>query len=105
VSRAARAFVAAVMVAGPAVAADAQPPRAATPCTACHGPKGVATMPDAPHIAGQPRAYLVEQLKAFRSGRRTHEVMTFMAKNLSDADIQEIADWYSSFEIEVKPRP
>jgi len=62
-------------------------------------------MPDAPNLAGQPRAYLVDQLKAFRNGKRASETMGLMAKNLSEADIQVLADWYSGMLVEVKPRP
>jgi len=87
------------------VAAAQTPPPAATPCAACHGANGLSVMPDAPNLAGQPRAYLVEQLKAFRGGRRPSETMGLMAKNLSDADIQALADWYSGIVVEVKPRP
>jgi cytochrome c553 len=59
-------------------------------------------MPDAPHLAGQPSIYLVAQLKRFRSGERKHEVMNVMAKSLSDADIEELAQWFSSIVVEAK---
>jgi len=88
------------------LAGDAKAGRAkALACQACHGLDGVSKVPDAPNLAGQPRAYLVEQLKAFRGGRRPSETMGLMAKNLSDADIQALADWYSGIVVEVKPRP
>jgi cytochrome c553 len=102
VIRAARAFAAATLLVGGAVAAETPPPRAAAPCAACHGTNGISMVPDAPNLAAQPRAYLVEQLKAFRSGKRASETMNLMAKNLADADILELADWYSSIVIEVK---
>ena len=74
-------------------------------CTACHGPLGIATMPDTPSIAGQPERYLSEQLKAYRSGKRSHEVMSLMAKPLSDDDIANLAAWFASIKIEaVAPR-
>jgi cytochrome c553 len=86
-----------------AAAAD-QPPGGAKaqPCAVCHGPLGIGNTPDAPHLAGQPRIYLVEQLKQFRSGKRSHEVMNVIAKPLSDADIGELADWFSSISVEAK---
>ena len=74
-------------------------------CAACHGPLGIATMPDTPHIAGQPERYLSEQLKAYRSGKRNHEVMSIIAKPLTDAEIADLAAWYSALQIEVKPAP
>ena len=95
--------IAGMLIAG--VAAAETPPPAAAPCAACHGANGLSVMPDAPNLAAQPRAYLVEQLKAFRSGKRASETMNLMAKNLSDADIQALSDWYSGIVVEVKPRP
>ena len=71
-------------------------------CAVCHGPLGVAAAPDTPHIAGQPERYLSEQLKAYRSGKRSHEVMSVMAKPLSDDDIRDLAEWFSSLAIEAK---
>ncbi len=70
-------------------------------CQACHGIDGLAKIPSAPNIAGESRLYLVTQLKAFRSGERTHEIMSLIAKQLSDEDIDNLAAWYSSIKIEV----
>ena len=86
---------------GPAWAQDAAAGRAkAQACTVCHGPKGISTAPDAPNIAGQPAIYLSDQLRAYRSGARKHEVMAVMAKPLTDDDIQNLAAWYASIRIE-----
>lgn len=62
-------------------------------------------MPDAPHLAGQPAMYLAAQLKAYRSGARRHEVMSVIAKPLSDDEIESLAAWYSSQKISVQPTP
>ncbi len=70
-------------------------------CRTCHGIDGLARVPDAPHLAGESHVYLSSQLKAFRSGRREHEVMSVIAKQLSDEDIEDLAAWYSSIEISV----
>ena len=75
----------------------------AAACTVCHGPLGLATLPDAPNLAGQSAIYLGAQLRAYRSGVRQHEVMSLMAKPLSDADIDNLAAWYGSLVVEVKP--
>jgi cytochrome c553 len=69
-------------------------------CTVCHGPVGVSSMPDTPHIAGQPAIYLSTQLRAYRSGARKHEVMAVMAKPLTDDEISQLASWFSSVRIE-----
>lgn len=88
------------------LAADPPPGRAkARACATCHGPVGISGAPDAPHLAGQPRIYLAEQLKAFRSGKRRHEVMNVIAKPLSDADIADLSEWYSSILVEARERP
>jgi cytochrome c553 len=88
-----------------APAADPPPGRAkAQMCATCHGVNGISTLPDTPNLAGQPRIYLVEQLKQFRSGKRSHEVMNVVAKPLLDADIEALSDWYSSIAIEAREK-
>jgi len=85
--------------------ADPQAGRAkAAACSACHGPLGLSQMPDAPHLAGQPEVYLAEQLKAYRSGKRSHEVMNVAAKGLADADIADLAAWYASIEVRAEQK-
>lgn len=74
----------------------------AAACAVCHGPLGLSMLPNAPHLAGQPEIYLVEQLRAYRSGKRVHEVMGVIAKPLSDSDIDDLAAWYGSIRIEVR---
>ena len=71
-------------------------------CRTCHGLDGLARIPTAPHIAGESQVYIVTQLKAFRSGTRSHEIMSLIAKDLSDEDIENLAAWYSSIQIEVR---
>ena len=75
----------------------------AAACTVCHGPKGLAVAPDTPNLAGQPESYLAEQLKAYRGGARKHEVMSLMAKPLSDADIANLAAWFSTMKVQATP--
>lgn len=74
-------------------------------CTVCHGPNGISTAPDAPHLAGQPAIYLSTQLRAYRSGARKHEVMAVMAKALTDDDIQQLAAWFASIRVEATLPP
>ena len=83
-------------------AADAAAGRQkARQCQTCHGIDGVAKIPIAPHIAGESQIYLETQLKAFRSGKREHEIMSLIAQNLSDEDISDLAAWYSSIKFSV----
>lgn len=93
----------AVLLHGTALAQDAAAgKRKAVACQTCHGLDGLSKMPDAPHIAAQPAQYLERALRAYRSGERRNEVMSVAAKTLSDADIKDLAAYYSAFEIEVK---
>jgi cytochrome c553 len=87
--------------AAPALAGDAAAGRTkARQCSTCHGLDGIAKIPIAPHIAGESEIYLQTQLKAFRSGKREHEIMSVIAKDLSDEDIADLSAWYSSILIE-----
>ncbi|MFY0991415.1 c-type cytochrome [Halomonas sp. C05BenzN] len=71
----------------------------ASQCRTCHGLDGIARIPIAPHLAGESRIYLETQLKAFRSGKREHEMMSVIARDLSDEEISHLAAWYESIEI------
>jgi cytochrome c553 len=71
-------------------------------CATCHGPLGLSALPNAPNLAGQPEIYIAEQLKAYRSGKRSNEVMAVIAKPLSDDDIADLSAWYGSLKVEVK---
>lgn len=74
----------------------------AAQCAVCHGPQGLASAPDVPHLAGQPAIYLSAQLRNFRSGKRSHEVMAVVAKALSDTDIDDMAAWFASLQVRVE---
>lgn len=70
-------------------------------CQNCHGMDGVAVLPGAANLSGQQREYLREQLRAFRSGARQNPQMSVIAKTLTDADIENLADWYSAIKVTV----
>ena len=57
-----------------------------------------------PNLAAQPETYLAEQLNAYRSGKRSNEIMSVIAKPLTDAEITNLAAWFASIAIEAKPR-
>lgn len=84
----------------------AEPPAMARQlCENCHGAYGEAVLPGAANLSGQQKEYLREQLRAFRSGRRQDPQMSVIAKPLSDAQIEELSQWYSSIRITVeKPK-
>ena len=68
----------------------------ASVCAACHGAEGISVLPDYPNLAGQKAKYLETSIKAYRDGSRKHSVMSPMAAGLSDADIQNLAAYFSS---------
>ena len=91
------AIAATVMIASPAFAGDIAAGKAkSATCAACHGAEGISAIPMYPNLAGQKKAYLVKQLKDFKSGARKDPVMGAMAMPLSDEDIANVAEYYSS---------
>ena len=86
-----------VMMASPVFAGDAAAGKGkSVMCAACHGAAGVSAVPTYPNLAGQKEAYLTKQLKDFKSGKRNDPTMKGMAAGLSDADIANLAAYYSS---------
>lgn len=91
------------LAAASASAADIAAGRSkAAQCAACHGAHGMATLVEAPNLAGQNEVYLAKSLHDFKSGARKNETMSLMAAGLSDADIENLAAYYHSIEITVK---
>jgi len=88
------------MPALPAAAQDAGALRLkalAATCANCHGTQGRAVDGAAvPGLAGMPAAYMVEQVKAFKSGARPATVMHQLAKGYSDAQIEQVAAYFAA---------
>lgn len=80
-------------------AADADAGKAkAAMCGACHGANGKAAIPTYPNLAGQNAPYLEAAMKAYKNGDRKGgqaPVMTSMMASLSDADIANLAAYFS----------
>ena len=74
-------------------------------CQACHGTDGLSKVPDAPNIAGQTESYLAAQLQAFKTGARKNEAMNVVTSTLSDADVANLAAYFSAIEIKVVKIP
>jgi cytochrome c553 len=67
------------------------------PCQACHGPDGNAGIdPQYPRLAGQYRDYIAKALHEYKSGERKNPIMAGFAATLSDADIEDLAAYFSS---------
>jgi cytochrome c553 len=56
-------------------------------CNTCHGDNGVPKGPSIPIIWGQQENYLLKQLRDFEHGDRSAEVMTWMSKTLTQAEL------------------
>jgi cytochrome c553 len=65
-------------------------------CMACHGMNGNSSNPEWPSLAGQNAAYISEQLKMFRDGKRVNVLMSPMAADLTDEDIADIGAYYAA---------
>jgi cytochrome c553 len=74
-------------------------------CAVCHGLDGLAKIAEAPNLAGQNEGYLIAQLHAFKAGDRKNEMMSLVIQDLSDADIENLAAYYSAIEISVGKTP
>lgn len=85
------------IAAGPALAQDTRARNLAAGCAICHGTDGRAVKDGgfAP-LAGLERGYLVEQMRAFRDGRRPSTVMQQLARGYSDAQIEQLAAWFAA---------
>lgn len=68
-----------------------------TLCAMCHL-GGFSGQNEIPRVAGQHYDYVVKQLRDFRSRTRTNDAgnMTSVAKNLSDADIENLGHYIAS---------
>ena len=91
-SRMAAAFI---LAATPLLALAEVPPQAKD-CAACHGVDGNSDSALWPNLAGQHAEYLALQLRAFRDGERYNPAMTPYVSDLTDDDIESLADFYAS---------
>jgi cytochrome c553 len=98
-----KSIVLAMLLAAPMMASaagDAAAGKAkAAMCAGCHGMNGVAVIPGYPNLKGQNATYIEASLKAFKAKTRTggqSVLMYGMAGALSEADMANLAAYYSS---------
>jgi cytochrome c553 len=66
-------------------------------CEPCHGRQGEGTNNDYfPRLAGKPAGYLMNQLVAFRDGRRRYPPMNYLLEYQSDSYLQKIAEYFAA---------
>lgn len=70
-------------------------PKAAQVCVACHGTDGVGITVDYPTLAGQHASYITRALTDYKRGGRKNPIMANFAGQLSDADIEALARYFS----------
>ena len=80
--------------AAPSVALPTNAAYLASNCANCHGTTGNAKGA-MPSLAGQQKSFIVEQMKAFRDGKRPATIMHQLAKGYTDAQIDMVADFFS----------
>jgi cytochrome c553 len=86
-----------LFVAVPAAAADAEAGRQkAAVCAACHGDGGNSSNPQWPSLAQQPAQFISTSLFMFREGNRKNDLMTPMAKPLSNAEMNDLAAYFAA---------
>jgi cytochrome c553 len=86
---------AAVFLAAPAWAQQADL-KLITGCVPCHGADGIAKFGEVPNLAGQNKLYLLNQLHAFHRGKRVHKEMDYMARFMTEEEMEAIAAYFSS---------
>ena len=91
----ASAAACALLVAAPVTAkADQDPIRyIAANCTNCHATSGRGSG-GMPSLAGLQTAYIAEQMRLFRDGKRPSTVMHQIAKGYSEQQIERLADYF-----------
>jgi len=80
-------------------AASAQPaattPHDAALCITCHGVHGEGAATGAPRLAGQNAPYMSHALSMFKARTRASPIMQPIAQSLSDAQMSELANYFS----------
>lgn len=64
-------------------------------CAACHGKTGISPNGEWPNLAGRNAELLKFEIREFREGRRTHPLMSPVAKTMSDAEIVAVANYFN----------
>ena len=68
-------------------------------CMSCHGPNGAGIPAGGteilayPRLGGQHKAYIVDQMKAYRSGQRKNTIMADIAGRMTDEELNAVANF------------
>ena len=67
----------------------------AASCAICHGTNGL-SVGGLPNLAGQPRDYLVKQMRDFRDGKRPATIMHQIAKGYTEEQYDLLAGFFAA---------
>jgi cytochrome c553 len=85
------------LASGAALAGDAAAGKAkAASCAGCHGANGEGKGAAGPAIAGLESARFVAAMKDYKSGKKPSGPMKAITASLSDADMENLAAYYSA---------
>jgi cytochrome c553 len=90
------AYLAGTSLASGATPRGTPPVKVTQVCVACHGKDGVGLTPDYPNLAGQHADYIRRALHDYQTGNRKNAIMPPFAGQLSEADIDAVADYYAA---------
>ena len=63
-------------------------------CAGCHGNAGVTQIPAIPSLVGLDPKYLIDAMKAYKTGQRKNDTMKAMLASVTDAGMNNIALYY-----------
>jgi cytochrome c553 len=90
------AFLAGASLSSGAAPRGTPPAKVTEVCVACHGKDGVGLTADYPNLSGQHADYIKRALHDYKQGNRKNAIMPAFAGQLSEADIDAVAAYYSS---------
>jgi cytochrome c553 len=68
---------------------------AASGCAGCHGDTGISSTPGMPNLVGMDPKYIVEAVKAYKSGQRKNDMMKTLVSAVTDAELDDIALYFA----------
>ena len=68
----------------------------AATCAACHGTNGNSAGGAVPGLAGVNKEYFVNQIKAFKEGKRDATIMQQLAKGYSDGEVAALGEYFAA---------
>lgn len=93
--------------AAPRLWTQGSPERGLPACASCHGMSGEGVGPGNPPLAGQPSAYLAEQIRLWRLGRRRNDpgnVMQRISRLLTPREAESLAAYASGLPADPRRR-